>query len=207
MNIGLVPMSAKPYHAGHDGLVRIAAGENGIVKLFVSTTDRARSGEMKIDGETMQIIWWDYIEPTLPENVIVDYCRKGEDSPVGKVYKELEVAEQNKSKDTFMIYSDDKDILDYSDESLKNAAPKLFANGQIIRRGISRSETVDVSGTEMREFIEDGDVVGFTALLPRAMQYAGREIFDLLIDDTMGESLLKRYIGILLKESLLKTKK
>ena len=39
-NIGLIAMSAKPYHAGHDGLVRWAANENDIVYLFVSLSDR-----------------------------------------------------------------------------------------------------------------------------------------------------------------------
>lgn len=53
MNIGLVPMSAKPYHAGHHMLVQMAAGfrateaaeelalpENDIVGVFISYTGR-----------------------------------------------------------------------------------------------------------------------------------------------------------------------
>ena len=45
-------MAAKPYHAGHDGLVRIAASENDEVLLFVSTSDRTRKGEMCIRDRT-----------------------------------------------------------------------------------------------------------------------------------------------------------
>jgi hypothetical protein len=51
----------------------------------------------------------------------------------------------------------------------------------------------------MREFIEDGDIVGFTALLPPAIQQHGKEIFDLLVDDVVGESVLRRYIRSSLK--------
>ena len=193
MKIGLLPVSAKPYHAGHDGLVRIASDENDSVLLFVSTTDRARSGELRVSGDAMQTIWWDYIEPTLPQNVTPDYGG----IPVAKVYAELETAEAEGSTDTYVIYSDEEDILKYTDEALNKSAPNLFANGQIERRGISRSETVQVSGTEMREFLEDNDAVGFIALLPPAIQKNGKEIFDLLLDDIVGESLLRKYIKML----------
>ena len=195
MKIGLLPVSAKPYHAGHDGLVRIASDENDSVLLFVSTTDRARSGELRISGDAMQTIWWDYIEPTLPQNVTPDYGG----IPVAKVYAELETAEAEGSTDTYVIYSDEEDILKYTDEALNKSAPNLFANGQIERRGISRSETVQVSGTEMREFLEDNDAVGFIALLPPAIQKNGKEIFDMLQDEIVGESLLRRYVKTILE--------
>lgn len=195
IRIGLVPMAAKPYHAGHDGLVRIAAKENDKVMLFVSTSDRARPGELRVSGDTMQTIWWEYIEPTLPANVVIDYGGV----PVAKVYAALEKAEAEGSQDVFVIYSDEEDILKYTDENLRKSAPRLFVNGQIERRGVSRAETVPVSGTEMREFLEDGDVIGFTALLPPAVQKHGREIFDMLQDEIVGESLLRRYVKTILE--------
>jgi len=198
MKIALVPMAAKPYHAGHDGLIRIASNENDKVQLFVSTTDRARTGELRVSGETMQLIWWDYIEPTLPSNVVPDYGGV----PVSKVYTALEKAEVEDSQDTFVIYSDDEDIVKYTDQNLINSAPTLFANGQIERRGISRSETVQVSGTEMREFIEDNDIVAFVALLPPSIQKHGREIFNMLQDEIVGEAVLRRYVKTLLENKI-----
>lgn len=194
MNIGLVPMSAKPYHWGHDELIRLAAKENDQVFLFVSTTTRERPGEMIISGDTMQTIWWDYIEPTLPDNVIIDYGG----TPVSKVYEALEKAEAANSSDIYSIYSDDEDILKYTDETLQKSAPTLFANDQVVRRGVKRTETIDVSGTEMREYIEDGDIESFTSLLPPTLQKHGKEIFDLLSDE-IKESLLKSYISLVLE--------
>ena len=170
MKIALVPMAAKPYHAGHDGLIRIAASENDEVLLFVSTSDRARKGEMSIYGSDMQRIWDDYIEPSLPGNVQVVYGGV----PVRHVYEELEKAEASKDRlTTFSIYSDVEDILKYTDTSLSKAAPKLFSSGQINRRGVNRSETVNVSGTKMREFIANADMKSFKKFLPPAIhQYA-----------------------------------
>ena len=193
VKIGLLGMSAKPYHVGHDTLVRMAASVNDLVLLFISTSDRARSGELRVSGDTMQTIWWDYIEPTLPQNVTPDYGGV----PVAKVYAELEKAEAEGSTDTYVIYSDEEDILKYTDEALNKSAPNLFAKGQIKRRGVSRTETVDVSGTEMRDLLDDSDLVGFVSLLPPNIKKHGKEIFDLLLDDIVGESLLRKYIKML----------
>ena len=175
--VGLVPMAAKPYHAGHDGLIRIAAEENDEVFLFVSTSDRARKGEMPIYGSDMKRVWDDYIEPSLPHNVAVIYGG----IPVQQVYAELEKGESTEDRlTTFRIYSDVEDILKYTDKSLLKSAPKLFSRGQIERRGVDRSETVNVSGTAMRSFISSGDVKNFKKFLPGSIgQYAG-EILNIL---------------------------
>ena len=195
MKIGLLPISAKPYHAGHDSLVRLAANENDQVNLYVSTSDRVRPDEFGISGETMQTIWWDYIEPTLPSNVVPDYGGV----PVAKVYAELEKAEAEDSQDTYTIYSDEEDIQKYTDQNLEKSAPTLFANEQIKKRGVSRSETVQVSGTEMRELLEDDDIIGFISLLPKAIQSHGEEIFELLRNDVVSEALLREYIKKIIK--------
>lgn len=183
MIIALVPMAAKPYHAGHDQLVRIASIENDIVKLYVSTSDRARPGEVLIDGDDMQTVWWDFIEPTLPKNVVPDYDNVT--SPVSKVFKELEKADLEGSKDTYVIYSDDVDILKFTDEILTKAAPTLVSNGQINCRGIKRSETIEVSGTDLRDHLLFGNVVEFISGLPNKIREHGKEIYDRLINDTV----------------------
>ena len=170
-------MAAKPYHAGHDGLVRIAAEENDEVLLFVSTSDRARKGEITIYGDSMKRVWDDYIEPSLPSNVQVVYGG----IPVQHVYEELENAETSRDRTTtFRIYSDVEDILKYTDVSLSKSAPTLFSRGQIERRGVDRNETVNVSGTKMREYMAKGDVKNFKKFLPQAIQQYAREILLIL---------------------------
>jgi len=180
--IGLIPLAAKPYHSGHDGLVRIAADECDEVHLFVSTSDRSRKGELPIYGADMKRVWDDYIEPSLPSNVTVEYGG----IPVQQVYEEIQASEATEDfETTYVIYSDATDILKYTDSSLSKAAPKMFANGLIERRGVDRSETVNISGTKMREFMAAGDVRNFKKFLPEEIrQYAG-EILSIL---TKGKS-------------------
>ena len=110
MKIGLVPMAAKPYHAGHNELVNLAAAENDTVYLFVSTSDRCRKGQIPIYGEDMKNIWCEEIEKVLPKNVIVEYGG----SPVRKVIEFLAAAENelNLGKDSqerYSVYSDPSD--------------------------------------------------------------------------------------------------
>ena len=156
--IGLVPMSGKPVHAGHVGLIELAAGECDEVHVFVSTSDRARKGEAVISGEAMRKIWNLYLEPTMPNNVEIHYGG----IPVRKVYEMLAQEEAQENEDMiFVIYSDAEDILKYTDESLSKFAPSLYANEQIELRGVERQETVDVSGTKMREYMTKGDIKNF----------------------------------------------
>jgi len=121
-------------------------------------------------------------------------------APVTKIYETLELAEEKKSTDVYVIYSDTTDILKYTDNNLQKTAPTLFNNNQVLRRGVERSETVDVSGTEMRDLIVSGDVVGFISLLPLSIQKYGKDIFDRLVDDVVGESILKKYVKLILEK-------
>ena len=57
-DIGLVPMSAKPFHEGHMFLIRKAIDECKKVIVYVSITDRSRKGEITIFGEDMKYIWF-----------------------------------------------------------------------------------------------------------------------------------------------------
>lgn len=207
-------MASKPYHAGHDGLIRIAAKENDEVIVFVSVMDRARKGELTIRGSDMKQVWDDYIEPILPDNVSVVYCQ----SPVQLVYKELEDAEARRDRTTkFRIYSDTQDIVKYTSNSLTKSAPNLFSNNQIERRGVDRNETVNISGTKMRSFLEKGDVESFANYLPAWISRDAREIMNILtrnenrrsmrrseniIRGNMSGKLLKEYVREVLTEDI-----
>lgn len=198
MKIGLVPGSFKPYHAGHDALVRMAAAENDSVLVFSSTADRLRKGEMPLYGADMQQIIDKFVRPSLPGNVqMIDVG-----VPVAAVWQELEKAEKAKSKDTFTVYSDSEDIQKYSEKSLMKYAPRLQSKGQIITRGVTRGqETPDISGTMMRAYLEAGDVKNFAKMLPPSVKKYSKEIIDILKakkKTATTESLLRRYVSLVL---------
>ena len=103
MKIGLVPVSAKPYHAGHHALVTMAANENDKVILFVSTSDRRRKGQFEILGADMIKVWQEELEAIMPQNIEIEYGG----SPVRKVWLTLGTASEDPdNQDTYVVYSD-----------------------------------------------------------------------------------------------------
>ena len=156
-------MSAKPYHAGHDGLIRTAAAECDDVIVFVSLSDRKRPGETIVRGADMAKIWHDLIEPTLPANVRVVYGG----SPITNLWAELGRAESSRSPDTYLIFSDPTDMAQrFGRSSMEKYAGELARSGRVVLRPIRRTSTVNVSGTMMRSYLASGDMQSFIANMP-----------------------------------------
>lgn len=196
MNIGLIPMSAKPYHAGHHALVTMAAGENDLVKVFVSLSDRKRPGEMSLLGSDMRTIWSQYLEPIMPSNVEIIYGG----APVRKVYAELSEAEAAGSTDTYMVYSDPADTaLNYPEKNRLKYFPGIYERGQVLFAAeenpgrFTRGEgTPNVSGTKMRAAISSGDFETFSKGMPAGVDAQG--VFDILRPKKIAEALLRAFI-------------
>jgi hypothetical protein len=131
--------------------------------VFVSTSDRARPGEVPITGADMSKIWHEFIEPTLPNNVTVTYGG----SPVANAYKALGDANEGGSKDEYVLYGDPQDLeTNFPRASLIKYAGNLYEAGQVTLRAVDRASTVDISGTRMRSFLEKGDRASFVKYLP-----------------------------------------
>jgi nicotinamide mononucleotide adenylyltransferase len=180
--IGLIPGSFKPYHAGHDALIRLASSENDDVLVFASTADRPRKGELLIQGDKMRIVMEKFVKPSLNllGNVRVIYADSPV-TPVTMVFNTLNRAEQNYSHDMYTIYSDSKDIERFTHVNLRKQAPNLFDRGQIIRKGIKRgTKTPNVSGADMRRFIMTNDVEMFSKMLPEGIRSQCLEILKIL---------------------------
>ena len=197
MRIGLIAMSAKPYHAGHHALVEMAAAENDLVKVFVSLSDRKRPGEMPLLGSDMRTVWADYIEPILPGNVEVVY---GGDAPVRRVYTEIQEAERAGSADIYTVYSDPRDTANnYPEKYRVKNFPQMYAAGQVIfaaednpgafTRGVG---TPDVSGTKMRAALAGGDFETFQQGMPAGIDARG--VFNVLRPKGMTEAMLRALI-------------
>lgn len=169
--IGLIPVSGKPYHAGHHYLVERAAAENEEVILFVSTSDRKRKGEFVILGSDMERVWREELEKMMPNNVKVEYGG----SPVRKVYDLIgDACKISGVEETYVVYSDPTDTAQnysqaYRDKYMQplcDAGQVIFAaeeNPEAFTRG---SGSPNVSGTKMREALQDGDFATFAAGMP-----------------------------------------
>lgn len=179
--------------------MRLAAKECDEVHLFVSSSDRKRPGELPIYGADMMSLWDKYIEASLPSNVIVFYGGQ----PVRHVYEELAAADTiDDIEVTYVIYSDTEEIKKYTDENLERIAPALFRQGRIKRRGLQRSETGNVSGTQMRALLAAGKTEEFAELLPPKLRPHAQEFIDTLLHATPSDVIREYVRGIVTESNL-----
>ena len=171
-DIGLVPMSAKPFHEGHMALIRKAADECKQVIILVSTSDRARKGEITIYGEDMKMIWENILTRYLPQNCICEYGG----SPIRKVYEKLDegLSDQN----TYAIYTGEEDQNRFQKKYYIDMIDRVFI------RSLARGEdTKAISGTLMRSYLSNASEDKFLFLdgLPSEISDEDKnEIFNIL---------------------------
>lgn len=184
--VGIVSGAFKPYSAGHCALIEKAAQENDTVRLFVSESDRTREGEFPIYWEDMEKLWKMFIEKTLPNNVKIYYVS----NPTAAMFDMLVAANNNPhNTNYFQLYADENDIKRYDTPKIKEKMlSKLYENKQIELRPLDRSFTQGVSGTQMREALEDGDLDYFVSMLPESMQRKGDMVFKMLGGEIEGEN-------------------
>jgi hypothetical protein len=168
-HIGLVPMSAKPYHAGHDALIRLAQQECEQVVVFVSTSDRVRKGEFPVRADVMRKLWVDIVE-TLPEDISVVFVP----NPVSAVYEFIGLRNGDTQPamrdEKIVIYSDPTDMeRNFPERSLVKYGAALVNAKRLARRFVPRDSTVDVSGTQMRAWLQHGNKAKFVANLPEGL--------------------------------------
>lgn len=162
--IAVIPMAAKPYHAGHDSLVRksIEDGNDSVV-ILVSTR-----GREEITTEDMIPAWRDCYIPGLLKQYGTRLIIKFTDSPMRET---VLVAR------SFVLRGRDAVVRVYGgiDSSGMNEAqlrvdtildknPDL--KHRVIAVGVKRSNTDDVSGTVMRQYASSGDSAAFMKNLP-----------------------------------------
>jgi cytidyltransferase-like protein len=174
-DVGLVPMSAKPFHEGHMSLIRKASDECKEVIVFVSTSDRKRKGEITIFGDDMLQIWENILINYLPVNAFCEYGG----SPVRKVYDKLEEGmEEDNLEKVYAIYTgeEDKDRYDstYYAEMIERVNIRTMSRGE---------DTMAISGTLMRDYLSNASEDKFLFLdgLPSEISDEDKEeIFNIL---------------------------
>ena len=201
MQIGLVPISAKPYHAGHHSLVTTAAAENDEVILFVSTSDRRRKDEFPIYGKDMIRVWAEELEKIMPSNVQIEYGG----SPVRKVYQRVEDAcAANREDDIFTIYSDPEDTAqNYPASARERYMEPMCSLGKVIFAAEANPEkftrgkgTPNISGGKLRHYLESNNFEKFAEYMPPGVN--ARNIFDILRSH-LNENLVRDFVFAVLK--------
>ena len=206
MKIGLIPMAAKPYHAGHHALVEAAAAENDKVILYVSLSDRKRKGEIPIYGADMESIWKEEIEKILPGNVTAVYGVV----PVRSVYEVLQDAEAKllqtgKFEHVYTVYSDPVDTSrNFSEAQRQKYFPSAYERGHVLFAAEENPDaftrgagTPNVSGTALRQSLDACDLDAFRQGMPAGVD--SEKIFNTLCPTMRkDENVLRQYISAII---------
>lgn len=176
--IGLISGGFKPLTKGHYFLIQQAAKECDKVFLFVSTKDRARTGEIPLTWEQMAPVWKQFLEKAMPKNVKVVY----HPAPIrGTMDTLIEANADPANENTYIVYSDAEDLAkNFPERAKQKYMNRLLANDQVIFKPFERAAGVNISGTKMRQFLQTGDIKSFISGLPEPVQLYGPKIFQML---------------------------
>lgn len=184
-------MSAKPLHIGHWAMIERAATENDVVRLFVSTSDRARPGELPILGADMLAIWKRYLVKRLPKNVKPTFGG----IPVKQTYEALDALSDRADVTKVRIYAGREDLsVRFTEKSLLRYATGLYEAGKIELVETPRT----TSGTHMRGLIAAGKQAEFEELLPPVPEADKHAIWALLssrVERPQTEALIRRIVA------------
>jgi hypothetical protein len=163
-SVAVIPMAAKPFHAGHDSLVRQAANDgNDSVVVLISTR-----GREEIKAEDMIPLWRDHYIPGLLRQYSEKIVIRFSESPMRDATLIARDFANRRKSAVVRIYGG-IDSMGQSDAQQRVAAvlqknPEL--SDRIIATDVSRSQTNNVSGTEMRHYASSGDAKSFMKNLP-----------------------------------------
>ncbi len=171
MRVGIVAGSFKPLHCGHFNMIERASKECDDVMLFASLSDRGM-----VTGEKMKRVWDEHLTKILPSNVKLVLCSV----PIAEVYKYLGRYDKLGTSDrTFYVYSDPQDInKNFSSVGLKKYLGHLFEGSHLVMVPVQRQGRFNVSGTQLRKHLQEGDQASFIRCLPDNVD--GRAIWDIL---------------------------
>lgn len=200
--VAVIPMAAKPFHAGHDSLIKSAVRDgNDSIIVFVST-----GGREEISAEDMIPLWRDFYIPGISgqygDKVIIRFS----DSPMREA---LLVARDlvNRGKKTIVrlyggIDSAGADEAKQRVDAILEKHPDMA--GRIIPVGVERSATAGVSGTAMRGYVTSRDSESFMSNLPGWLDKKDRRsiwqtMSKIYSDISKNENLVRSYVKSILR--------
>jgi hypothetical protein len=179
ISVGIFVVAGKPVHAGHWGMIALAAQECDEVLVITST-----SGRDELPPGVMIDAWKTVLEPQFHRDYPNVTLVITSDSPLQLAVDKMRQLKNVVSK--FVFYSDDDDARGkYSAEKMSNYIRDPIAFEKFQQRPVMRSETVQISGTRMRQFLAADDKESFDSYVPQTLS---QEMKDTYWSILKGES-------------------
>jgi hypothetical protein len=175
ISIGIFVVAGKPVHAGHWSMIGLASQECDEALIITST-----SGRDELPPGVMIDAWKAVLEPQFHRDYPNATLIITPESPL-----QLAVDKMRQLKDVvskFVFYSDDEDARGkYASERMSDYIRDPVAFSKLQQRPVARSETVQISGTRMRQFLATND----------------KRSFDEYVPQTLGQDMKDKYWSIL----------
>jgi len=191
--LGVYVVAGKPIHEGHWQMIEKASREcdEALIVTSVAGRDEMQAGVMV---KAWKRVLFSQFEIDYPNARLIITDK----SPFI-----IAIEEMKKAKDDFdklIFYSDDNEAIKYS----KNI-PRLLGDPEIVSkftlRGISRSETIQISGTKMREFLKLDDKDSFDAYAPRTLSQKMKDKYWSILKNPESIQDSKNVMKMLVNES------
>lgn len=200
--VAVIPMAAKPFHAGHDSLIRQAVADgNDSVIVFVST-----GGREEVTTEDMIPLWRDYYIPGISSQYGDKVIIRFSDAPMREA---LLIAKDlvGRGKKTIVRLYGGVDAAGENDaqqrvDSILSKNPEM--KGRIIPVAVARAATGGISGTAMRSYLSSGDSKSFMQNLPdwlgkKEKTGVWRAMSSIASSKSKNENLIRSYVRSLIK--------
>lgn len=201
ISIGIFVVSGKPVHEGHWQMIKKAAKcDEALIITSTAGRDELPSGVM-IDA------WKAVLEPQFHRDYPNATLIITSESPL-----QLAIEKMRQLKDVvnkFLFFSDDEDAKDkYAKEKIVMMLRDPVAASKLEPIPVPRSETVQISGTKMREFLANDDQVSFNKFVPQTLSPEMKnKYWSILKGDKVSIQDGKRFLLKTLLESIVGTKK
>jgi hypothetical protein len=203
ISIGIFVVAGKPVHAGHWSMIQLASQECDEALIITST-----SGRDELPPGVMIDAWKAVLEPQFHRDYPNATLIITPESPL-----QLAVDKMRQLKDVvskFVFYSDDEDARGkYAVEKMSDYIRDPVAFSKFQQRPVARSETVQISGTRMRQFLAADDKQSFDSYVPQTLSQELKDKYWSILKGEHGKIVDSRSRSNILRalfESLRNTK-
>ena len=181
ISIGIFVVAGKPVHEGHWQMIGRAARECDEALIITST-----SGRDELPPGVMIDAWKAVLEPQFHRDYPNATLIITPDSPL-----QLSIDKMRQLKDVvnkFVFYSDDVDARGkYAIDKLTDMLRDPTAAQKLQSMPVPRSETIQISGTKMREFLAADDRASFDRFVPQTLDSDMKDKYWSILKGTYGD--------------------
>jgi len=178
ITIGIFVLAGKPVHDGHWKMIGRAAKECDEAIIITSS-----AGRDELPAGVMIDAWKAVLEPQFYKDFPNATLIISSESPLSIAVHKIKSLKNVVSK--FFFYTDDEDAVGkFSVDKIAAMVKDPLAMEKFVQVPIPRSQTIQISGTEVRNFLNDND----------------HESFNMFVPQTLSDSMKDKYWSILKAE-------